>query len=216
MKIIRKDYRLVIGLTGPIASGKGMIAKTIQESFAETEGVSVVLLSDFIRDLVRADGKPITRDTLRAEGTRLREQNGPGALAQIMLEKLPENQSGILLVDSIRNPGEIEVLKDTFGERVFVIATDAPLADRVTRVLQRGREDDSSATEEIARQMQIEMEDRPDTGFALERCRKMADVVSVGRESKAERAAEVREALRRFLEQRDARESRQETKHIIC
>lgn len=215
MKIMQKNYRLVIGLTGPIASGKGMIAKTIQKSFAESEVVSVVLLSDFIRDLVRADGKSITRDTLRAEGTRLREKNGSGALAKIMLERLPENQSGILLVDSIRNPGEIEVLKDTFGERVFVIATDAPLADRITRVLQRGREDDSSEAEEIARQMQIEMEDRPDTGFALERCRQMADVVSVGRESKAERAAEVREALWRFMERSELRESAPETKHSI-
>ena len=199
-------YQLVVALTGPIASGKGMVAKAIQETFGDIS-IQNILLSDYLREKLRANGTDITRDTLREAGNALRVENGPGALAKRMLEELKSEQEGILLVDSIRNPGEIAVLKDRFGDRLMVIATDAPIEDRIVRVLQRAREDDSTEQTEIARQMHIEMEDRPDVGFALERCRQMADVISIGRESKAERMEEIRLAILRFLEKKEANES---------
>lgn len=202
-------HQLVVALTGPIASGKGMVAKAIQETFGDIS-IRNILLSDYLREELRANGTQITRDTLREAGNAARTKEGPGALAKRMLEEFPTEQEGILLVDSIRNPGEIHVLKERFGDRVMVIATDAPIEDRIARVLQRAREDDSSEQQEIARQMEIEMEDRPDIGFALERCRQMADIVSMGRESKSERALEIRAAILQFMERREQREFSQE------
>ncbi len=188
---------MIIGLTGPIASGKGLASKAIQAQLGH-ERATTVLLSDYIRDVVRADGKPLDRNTLREAGNALREKNGPGAWVERMFEGLPEGDGGVLLVDSIRNPGEIEELRKAFKSRLFVLATDAPVEDRIKRVLKRAREDDSTDVAEIERQMRIEMEDNPETGFAIERCREMSDAVSLGKESKAERVEEVQNWVKEF------------------
>ncbi len=202
------NYRMIIGLTGPIASGKGLASKAIQAQLG-SEKITTVLLSDYIREVVRDDGKPLTRDTLREAGNALREKDGPGAWVKKMFERLPEGDGGVLLVDSIRNPGEIEELRKAFGNRAFIMATDAPVEDRIERVLKRAREDDSTDTAEIERQMRIEMEDNPETGFGIERCREMSDAVSVGRETKAERVAEVQKWIGEFSD-RINREADQE------
>jgi dephospho-CoA kinase len=194
------NIKMVIGLTGPIASGKGLAVQAITEEFPDGE-VHSELLSDYIREVVRADGKSLTRDTLREAGNALREEDGPGAWAQRMLNNL-DLRGGILLVDSIRNPGEIEVLRKMFGDKLMVMATDAPLEDRIERVISRAkrhyREEDDVDISEIEHQMRIEMEDNPETGFAIERCRELADVVSHGKESKQERMQEIQMAVRRF------------------
>ncbi len=209
-------YFLVIGLTGPIASGKGLAAKAIHRLFDNKEPIHSVLLSDYIREVVRAQGKPLTRDTLREAGNALREKNGPGAWAKKMIEELPETQEGVLVVDSIRNPGEIEILRETFGDKAFIIATDAPPEDRVKRVIKRAREEDSAEVEEIKRQMMIEMEDNPETGFAIERCREMADFVSLGKETKQERMAEIVNEIQLHMLRREGRETERERMRRIA
>jgi dephospho-CoA kinase len=203
-----KGYRMIIGLTGPIASGKGLATKAIKAQLGH-EPVTTVLLSDYIREVVREDDKPLDRNTLREAGNALREKNGPGAWVKRMFERLPEGNGGVLLVDSIRNPGEIEELRAAFGKQLFVLATDAPVNDRIKRVLKRAREDDSTDTAEIERQMRIEMEDNPETGFGIERCRALSDAVSLGKESKAERVEEVQEWVREFSDKIE-REASQE------
>jgi len=202
----KKGYRYVIGLTGPIASGKGLVAKMIHEFVGENEQIRSVLLSDYIREVVRANGLPLNRDTLREAGNARRKELGPGTWVEKMLEELPDGEEGVLIVDSIRNPGEIQALRDEFGENVLVIAADAPFEDRVKRVLKRAREDDSTDTDEIKRQMSIEMEHNPEFGFAIEQCKVMSDVVSVAKETKEERKAEINERLQEFVLQVEGRE----------
>lgn len=194
-----QTYQHVIGLTGPIASGKGLAVKAIRNALGDTK-IHSVLLSDFIRNAVRMQGDPLNRDTLRLAGNAKRTLEGPGAWARLMLSQLTEKKADVLVVDSIRNPGEIEALQEAFGSRLYIIATDAPVEDRIARVLQRARQDDSTNPEEIERAMRIEMEDNPEFGFAIERCRDMADFVSLGKESKEERMREIQEAVREFLE----------------
>jgi len=203
------NYKMVIGLTGPIASGKSLATKAIHALLEDQEHVRSILLSDYLREIVRAEGKALNRDALRAAGNGLRKENGPGALAERMIDDLPDLDSGILVVDSIRNPGEIEMMRDAFGERVVIIATDADIESRIQRVLKRGREDDSTNIEEIVRHMEIEMERNPLFGFDLVGCRGKADIVSVGKESKQERIDEIQSELRRFMERRESREMKE-------
>ncbi len=63
-------YKLVVGLTGPIASGKGLAVKAVREQF-QGRNIQAVLLSDYIREVVRAQGIPLTRETLREAGNAL-------------------------------------------------------------------------------------------------------------------------------------------------
>lgn len=209
MNMPRERYKLVIGLTGPIASGKGLAVKTIRDYFAG-RNIDAVMLSDYIREVVRAQNLPLTRETLRAAGNARRAAEGAGAWAQEMVSRLPAQGGDILLVDSIRNPGEIRVLKKAFGNHVFILATDAPMEERIQQTLRRAREEDATDPEEVRRDMLIEMEENPRVGFSLSQCREMADAVSLGKESKEERIKEIQDWVGLFELRLEAREARRE------
>lgn len=192
-------FNLVIGLTGPIASGKGMAVKAIKETYPGRT-IQFVLLSDYLREVVRAKGRPLTRETLREVGNNWRRERGSGALVLEMMSRLPQERGDILVVDSIRNPGEIAALREAFPEQVFILAMDENIEVRIQRTLKRRREEDGTDSETVRRDMLVEMEEEPQFGFSLRECRELADSVSLGKESKTERIAEIREALQNFME----------------
>lgn len=70
------NYRFVAGFTGPIASGKGLAVEAVREVCREQGSVRSILLSDYIREQVRSEGKRLTRDTLREAGNALRKKKG--------------------------------------------------------------------------------------------------------------------------------------------
>lgn len=97
-----------------------------------------------VRDEATRSGVDHTRDNLIRIGVQLREAGGPGALAHHILPRLPRRA----VVDSIRNPGEVEVLR---GLGAFVLlGIDAPLPLRFDRSLRRGRTGDGATLEEFA------------------------------------------------------------------
>ncbi|MBI2500688.1 MAG: dephospho-CoA kinase [Deltaproteobacteria bacterium] len=124
---------MIIGLTGRIGSGKGEVAKFLQEC-----GFGYYSLSDVIREVIRKKGLEVTRERLIAEGNRLRENNGPGILAEKTLEKLTFDKNYV--VDSIRNPREVAVLKKR--KDFFLLNIRAPRKIRFERVKSRKREND--------------------------------------------------------------------------
>ncbi len=126
-------------MTGPNASGKGEAAK-----FLAAHGFGVHSLSDVVREEATLQGRAHTRDNLIAVGVELRSRGGPGALAERILQSL----EGRAVVDSIRNPGEVTVLRGL--PRFFLIGVDAPRALRFERSLRRGRVGDGSTLEEFA------------------------------------------------------------------
>ena len=118
--------------------------------FLEAHGFTVHSLSDVVREAATASNLPHTRDHLIAEGVRLRQEGGPGALAARILPRL----TGRAVVDSIRSPGEVEVLR---RERGFVLlGVDAPRPLRFERSLRRGRTGDGLTLEEFARKEERE------------------------------------------------------------
>ena len=136
---------LVIGLTGPNASGKGEAAK-----FLQGLGFSVHSLSDVVRREAACRGLEPTRDNLIRVGVEIRTLDGPGALARRILPDL----GGRVVVDSIRNPGEVAVLRTL--TRFLLLGVDAPQALRFDRSLRRGRTGDGATLEEFARKERLE------------------------------------------------------------
>jgi dephospho-CoA kinase len=129
-----------VGLTGPNASGKGEVAK-----FLAAHGFEVYSLSDAVRQEATRLGLDHGRDSLIQVGVRLRAAGGPGALAARILPRLRDRA----VVDSIRNPGEVGVLR---GLPLFLLlGVDAPQALRFERSLLRGRLGDGATLEEFAR-----------------------------------------------------------------
>lgn len=132
------DLRLIIGLTGPNAAGKGEVASRLIAA-----GFAYHSLSDVLRDELKAAGIPPTRENLIAKGNALRAEHGPGVLAERVRRRLGARD----IVDSIRNPAEVAALRQ---ERGFVlVGVDAPMEVRFQRACGRARPGDAVTIEEF-------------------------------------------------------------------
>jgi dephospho-CoA kinase len=128
----------VIGLTGPNAAGKGEAA-----SYLQFLGFTCYSLSDVVREEAAAQGFPPEREHLIRIGTQLRREGGAGVLAERILSRL----TGRAVVDSIRNPAEVEVLRTL--PRFVLLGVDAPVEVRFQRSLARSRAGDPATLEEF-------------------------------------------------------------------
>ena len=158
---------LILGLTGPNAAGKGEIARALS-----ARGFTVHSLSDVVREVARAEGRDQSRETLIEIGQRLRREAGPGVLAERILGRL----SSPAVVDSIRAPAEVEVLRRVPGFRL--LGVDAPVALRWQRAVARGREGDLPDLQTFVAREERENLDSPDSQ-QLRRTLALADRVVV-------------------------------------
>src|SRR5437667_4419440 len=124
---------MIIGLTGKNASGKGEVAKFLQE-----RGFQYASLSDALRAELKRRRITPTRDHLTRLGNELREKHGPGVLAERILKLLGESQNYV--VDSFRNPSEVEVFRGSSNFKLWAIV--ASPAVRFKRIKERAREKD--------------------------------------------------------------------------
>lgn len=132
---------LVIGLTGPNAAGKGEVAALLRE-----HGFTCHSLSDVVREEALRRGRTVSRDDLIVTGNELRREGGPGALAERILPRLGRRD----VVDSIRNPSEVAVLRRL--PRFVLVGVDAPAEIRFERARVRtGRGDALSDLEAFLR-----------------------------------------------------------------
>jgi dephospho-CoA kinase len=159
---MNKKARL-IGLTGTNGSGKGEAA-----SFFVKKGYAYLSLSDIIRDELRNKGQEITRDNLIRMGNTMREEFSPDILAQKIMKKA----KGKAVIDSIRNPKEVEYLRKQEG--FILLAIDAPPKIRYERVKKRGREESVLTLQEFIAKEAEEMS-TVERSQQLQVCMKMAD-----------------------------------------
>lgn len=129
---------MVVGLTGPNAAGKGTVA-----SHLGSRGFVYHSLSDILREELESRGMPPTRANLIEVGNELRAAHGAGVLAERILPRL----TGRDVVDSIRNPAEVEVLRRVPG--FLLLAVDAPIETRFARAMERARAGDGMTLEEF-------------------------------------------------------------------
>ena len=118
-------------------------------------GFALHSLSDVVREEAANRGLPPEREHLIRIGNLLREREGPGALASRILPRLGRRD----VVDSIRNPAEVEVLR---GLPHFVLlGIDASGEKRFERSLQRDRAGDPRTLAEFRRREEQENSSDP-------------------------------------------------------
>ncbi len=159
---------MIIGLTGRNASGKTEVALYLQK-----RGFHYYSLSDAIRDEIRHRGQDITREVLITVGNELRTQFGPGILAQRLLEQF--RRESCYVVDSIRNPAEVEALR---GRKDFLLlAVKADQIVRFQRSCLRGREGATQSFEQFADEEARELDSNDPASQQLIATERMADIV---------------------------------------
>jgi dephospho-CoA kinase len=154
---------LVVGLTGPNACGKGEVATHLAR-----QGYAFHSLSDIVREEAQARGLPPEREHLIRIGQELRRAEGPGVLAERLLPRLTAKA----VVDSIRAPAEVAVLRSRPDFRL--VAVDAPVEVRWRRAVERQRAGDATDLESFKAQEELENRDDPAAQQVL-RTMEMAD-----------------------------------------
>jgi len=136
--------RFVIGVTGPNAAGKGEVS-----AYLGTLGFALHSLSDIVREEAAALGLPPEREHLIRVGTMLRERGGASVLAERLLPRLGDRD----VVDSIRNPAEVQALRRI--PEFVLIGVHAPAELRFARSRLRARPGDPGTFESfLARERQ--------------------------------------------------------------
>jgi len=163
-----------IGLTGTNAAGKTTIL-----TYLANKGYRHYSLSDILRDELQRRRKAINRENLIQIGNLLREKFGPGVLAEKITKQLRSNYS---VIDSIRNPAEVEVLRKL--NHFILLAVDAPVEIRYERALTRNRNENAPTLEEFKHIEALEHSEKMNAQN-LAACMKMADfhIVNNGSES---------------------------------
>ncbi|MBI3307730.1 MAG: dephospho-CoA kinase [Candidatus Omnitrophica bacterium] len=159
---------MIIGLTGKNGSGKGEVAKYLQE-----RGFHYYSLSDVLREEAQKENKPVTRDILVELGNQLRGAHGPAVLAEKIFARLDPEKNYV--IDSLRHPSEIQVFR---RRRDFILTTvRAPEKLRFERLRQRGRESDPKDFEQFQNLEGREAKSVTNSDQQLDQAISMADVV---------------------------------------
>lgn len=159
---------MIIGLTGKNGSGKTAISE-----YLKSRGFECHSLSDEIREEVRRRNREITREVLIEVGNELRERFGPGVLAERILARLERDRNYV--VDSIRNPSEVEVLRRR--KDFTLLAVEADRLTRFERTRVRGREGAPQTLSEFVAHEERELASANPAAQQLEATGGMADLV---------------------------------------
>lgn len=153
----------IIVLSGPVASGKTTLGDTLVTRYG------FVRLKT--RQLIHAMlGTEIEREALQKAGDRLDRKHKGRWVAQALSRALSNQpEDVVVLVDSVRIPGQVDAIRKSFGSRVVHVHLTAPpevLADRYAN--RAGEIRELASYEEVRRNP---------TEKRVERLAKIADIV---------------------------------------
>ncbi|MBI2345665.1 MAG: AAA family ATPase [Deltaproteobacteria bacterium] len=178
---------MIIGLTGKNAAGKGEVAKFLTEG-----GYHYYSLSDVVREEMSRQQVRITRENMIVFANRMRSEQGPSVLAERILAKLDPEKNYV--IDSIRNPFEVEALRRRKDFALLVV--DAEPALRFERIRSRSRESDPQTIEEFRKVEAAEAASPDPNAQQLNKIYELADAVVENNGALEELYDQVRQVMR--------------------
>jgi len=169
----------VVVLTGQFGAG----CTTVGEYLREEEGFKYYRLSAVIEKAAKKSLeagiydqlRPVERrKVLQDQGNILREAQ-PDTIAKRIIADIEErgDAGADVVVEAMRNPAEIQALREAFGDSVFVVALDTPLTAR----FERSRRDYGDDLERFKRDdARDKGEDEPEHGQRTQECVYLADI----------------------------------------
>ena len=171
----------IIGIVGPLASGKGVLT----DYLIRTHGYTSFSLSSLVHEELKKEGVvTFTRTTLQDKGDEMRRNGGEGILAKMAIARLTEQRSKKIVIEGIRNPGEVAYLRSIPG--FILIAVDAPQKVRYARVISRAKPWDPKDWDTFCT---VDGRDRGDgenkNGQQVKKCMQMANYTIINDGDKA-------------------------------
>jgi len=161
---------LIIGITGTLGAGKGTIV-----DYLDTEkGFTHFSVRDFIVEEIKRRGLNVDRDSMTAVANDLRAKHSPAYIAEQLYERAKKSGKNSI-IESIRTPGEVELLKSKGN--FYLFAVDADPKTRFERIQIRKSSTDNVDFETFQANEKREMQSSDPNKQNLLKCREMADFV---------------------------------------
>lgn len=186
----RDDVIRFVGVTGLPGAGKGAFVDLLRPLLAE-KGIATryYSLSDELRAEARRRDLPVERPVLRSIANELRLEHGAGVLSMLVTRKIRKDlreqelsprAALVVIVDAIRNPEEVHVLRRELEPNFTLVGVEAPLEILVNRIASRARFDEPDEfvqQKEAARKMILgeSGRDEPAHGHNIADCVAEAD-----------------------------------------
>ncbi|MBU4257462.1 AAA family ATPase [Patescibacteria group bacterium] len=121
----------IIGLVGKISSGKGTVAKYLEEK----NNAVIYRFSTILRDILNRLHKEITRKNMQNLSTILRQSFGEDILAKVIAEDVKKENNDLIVVDGIRRMADIKYLSELPNFKLVKIIAEPEI--RYQRLIQR-------------------------------------------------------------------------------
>ena len=115
-----KMAKIIIGLAGEIACGKGTVANHIKEEHK----ASSYRFSTMLRDVLDRLYIEQTRENVSWISTILRQKFGEDLFAKVMAEDVKRDTGSVIVIDGIRRMADIEYLKKIPEFKLIYIEAD--------------------------------------------------------------------------------------------
>jgi dephospho-CoA kinase len=185
--------QIVIGLVGPIASGKGTISE-----YLKSQGFKYFSLSNVVREETQTRGLEMTRKNLQDVGNDLREKFGGAVLVNKLAKRVGKEE--FVVIDGVRNPQEIAAIQKQLNGKVVNIS--AYKNRRVLRYLERAKDRGEDAAS-VSSFKKIDARDlgqgESETGQQVQACIDLADFTLKNNGSITEFQHSCKEMLNNFF-----------------
>ncbi len=123
--------KIILGLVGPLASGKETTKKYLVEKYKAQD----CRFSSILRDVLNRVALPVSRENLQKLSTALRSNFGENLLAKAIANDASKFDADIVVIDGVRRPTDIEHLKEL--PNFFLVKIDADPHLRHQRLVAR-------------------------------------------------------------------------------
>jgi len=130
--------KIIIGLVGQIASGKGTATDYLKKKY----GATSYRFSTMLRDVLDRLYVEQSRTNLQALSTFVRSSYGEDTLAKVIAEDVKNDETDIIVVDGVRRPDDIKYLKEISG--FVLVHVFADMEKRFERITKRGENADDN------------------------------------------------------------------------
>jgi dCMP deaminase len=180
---------MYIGLTGFMATGKGVIADILKKKKFE-----YCSLSDAVREEATKRKVSHTRVNLQKIGNELRKKHGATYFAEKIAEKVSKNSKKNWVIDGIRNPSEADELKRLRGFYLIGISSSSDTIAK--RILSRKRKGDLKTKKDILAKLDIEKgKGQPKDGQQVAKCIDISNYLIINEGTKKDLAKKLEHFL---------------------
>ena len=182
--------KIILGLAGEMASGKGTIVEYIFKKYSG----KTFRFSTILRDILKRLYLEEVRENLQKMSTILRENFSQDILSLATFQEIKNSEEKIITVDGIRRQTDMKFLKDFPGFKLVYIEAD--VKKRYGRISIRGEnpDDNNKTFEQFKKELEQESE------IQIRDLRKIADYIIDNNGSKEELYAQIDKIIKQFCE----------------